>query len=119
MAREFKKEIYKLSAGFPSDEKYGYTSQIRRASYSITVNLAEGTGRSSNQDKAHFTNMAYASALEVLDHLIGVYDLDMITHERYVDLRQKMDKIINKLNALYKHQLNDPQTLKNRLKSDR
>ena len=85
---------------------------------SISVNLAEGSGRASSNDKAHYTNMSYTSALEVIDHLIGVYDLNYISEEAYVSLRQDLDHIINKLNALYKYQINQKSGLKSHLKND-
>lgn len=71
LARVFRKDMYLVTKNFPGEEKFGLTSQIRRAASSITVNLAEGSGRASTMDKAHFTNMAITSALEVIDHLIG------------------------------------------------
>jgi four helix bundle protein len=49
-ARKFRVEIKKLTLGFPSDEKYELTSQIRRSSSSIATNLAEGSGRASAND---------------------------------------------------------------------
>ncbi|MEZ5031439.1 MAG: four helix bundle protein [Saprospiraceae bacterium] len=117
LARAFKKEIYQITLRFPSEEKFGYTSQIRRAAPSITVNLAEGSGRASNVDKANFTNMAYTSALEVIDHLIGVYDLEFISEELYTSLRIDLDHIINKLNALYKYQMKQETSLKQKIKT--
>ena len=118
LARVFKTRIYKMTDTFPDHEKYGYSSQLRRASMSISVNLAEGSGRASSNDRAHFTNMSYTSALEVIDHLIGVYDLNYISEEAYVSLRQDLDHIINKLNALYKYQINQKSGLKSHLKND-
>ena len=118
LARVFKTRIYKMTDTFPVHEKYGYSSQLRRASMSISVNLAEGSGRASSNDRAHFTNMSYTSALEVIDHLIGVYDLNYISEEAYVSLRQDLDHIINKLNALYKYQINQKSGLKSHLKND-
>ena len=117
LARALKKEIYMITHSFPGEEKFGYTSQIRRASSSITMNLAEGSGRASNTDKAHFTNMAYTSALEVIDHLIGVRDLEFISEEAYTSLRLDLDHIINKLNALYKYQMKIETSLKQKVKT--
>jgi four helix bundle protein len=118
LARMYKKEIYILSRKFPSEEKFGYISQLRRSASSISTNLAEGSGRSSNQDKAHFTNIAFTSALEVIDHLVGAYDLEFITESEYIAFRQKLDVIIKKLNRLYQYQINDTTTLKSRLKDN-
>ena len=117
LARVFKTRIYRMTETFPDYEKYGYSSQLRRSAMSISVNLAEGSGRASSNDKAHFTNMSYTSALEVIDHLIGVYDLNYISEEAYVSLRQDLDHIINKLNALYKYQVNQKSNLKSQMKN--
>lgn len=62
--------------------------------------------------------MSYTSALEVIDHLIGVYDLKYIFEEVYISLRQGLDHIINKLNALYKYQISQKSNLKSHLKND-
>ena len=100
------KEVYKITSKFPDEEKYGLISQIRRATNSIGANLAEGTSRISNKDKAHFTTMAYSSTMEVLNHLIISKELNFITNEKYFELRDIIYKISNMLNALRKSQLN-------------
>lgn len=58
-------EIYKLSDSFPKSEEYNLKSQIKRAMVSVSLNIAEGKGRSSAKDFAHFLNMASASLTEV------------------------------------------------------
>lgn len=105
LARELRNEIYSISIEFPSHEKYGVISQIRKAANSITDNLAEGSGRASSTDRAHFVNIAYASSLEVINQLITSHDQKYITTELYEDLRVRMDHLINKLNAFYRYQL--------------
>ena len=69
-AKELSKVIYTVTKDFPSDEKFGLTSQLRRASISICSNIAEGSARKTNKDKAHFTTMAFSSAVEVLNQVI-------------------------------------------------
>lgn len=58
-------EIYKLSDSFPKSEEFNLKSQIKRAIVSVSLNIAEGKGRSSAKDFAHFLNMASASLTEV------------------------------------------------------
>jgi four helix bundle protein len=112
MARKFKIEIKLMGRLFPNDEKFELTSQINRCSSSISANLAEGSGRASNLDQAHFTNMSYSSGLEIIDHLNTALDMQYINNQKYTTLRVELDKILGKLSALYKFQLNNTSTLK-------
>ena len=106
-----------MSQLFPKEERFELTSQINRSSASISANLAEGSGRSSNFDQAHFTNISFASALEVIDHLNASLDLAYISKETYKLTRIKMDEVINKLNSLYKFQIRNVGTLKTKVKN--
>jgi four helix bundle protein len=104
-----------MSQGFLKEEKFDLISQINRSSASISANLAEGSGRSSNFDQAHFTNMSYSTALETIDHLNTALDMKYINLDKYTELRIKLDAILNKLNSLYKYQINNKETLKKRV----
>jgi four helix bundle protein len=104
-AKEFSKLIYEITTKFPDTEKYGLLSQLRRASLSITSNIAEGSARRSYKDKAHFTTLAFSSAVEVLNHLIISFELDYISEDDYLKLREMLESITNKLNALRKYQI--------------
>ena len=115
VARKFKIEIKMMSRLFPNEERFDLTSQINRSSASISANIAEGSGRSSNFDQAHFTNISYTSALETIDHLNTALDMNYINMEKYTELRINLDSILNKLNALYKFQINNKDTLKKRV----
>ena len=116
LAMAFKLDMYKITKTFPSEERFVLTSQIRRAADSITSNLAEGSGRASNVDKAHFTNVSHTSALELISHMISSYELEYISDVLYVEYRVKLDRIINMLENLYKYQLNSEISLKDKLK---
>lgn len=115
LARKFKIDIKLMSQLFPKEERFDLISQINRASASISANLAEGSGRSSNFDQAHFTNMSYSTALETIDHLHTALDMKYIKEEKYTELRIKLDAILNKLNSLYKYQINNKETLKKKV----
>lgn len=100
---------------FPKEERFDLISQINRSSASISANLAEGSGRSLNFDQAHFTNICFASGLETIDHLNTAIDMKYISEEKYSELRIKLDAILSKLNALYKYQINNKETLKKKM----
>jgi four helix bundle protein len=100
------KYIYRITENFPSEEKFGLISQLRRASVSILSNLTEGTSRKTNKDKAHFTTISFSSAMEVLNQLIISKELGFISENETILARQKIEKITNMLNALRNPQLN-------------
>lgn len=99
-ARQFTVFIYKLTSSFPGEEKFGLVSQIRRACISIASNIAEGSARKSAKDQANFYQIAYSSALEVLNQLIISTDLQLISNEHLIICREKIESLSNKLNAL-------------------
>jgi four helix bundle protein len=78
---------YKLTASFPSDERFGLTSQLRRASVSIGSNVAEGCKRASPADTAHFMNIAEGSSAESMS------EFDIARRLRYVSERQAVEII--------------------------
>jgi four helix bundle protein len=105
-SKKLTKDIYVITKKFPSDEKFGLTSQLRRASISVCSNIAEESVRKTNKDKAHFTIMAFSSALEVLNQIIIAHELEFIGLKEYKDLREQIESITNKLNALRNYQIN-------------
>ena len=104
-ARELALEIYKITKLFPKDELFGITSQMRRCSVSAASNLAEGSGRNSMKDKARFTEIAYGSALELLNQLILSFDFEYIEEQKYIEIREKITEVTVLINGLYKSQL--------------
>jgi four helix bundle protein len=74
-AQEFVLAVYTFTAGFPKQETYGLTSQIRRAAVSIPANIAEGFRRRGKADKARFMNLAEGSLEECRYYLILAQDL--------------------------------------------
>ncbi len=104
-SRIFILDIYKLTSKFPSNELFGITSQIKRSSSSIATNIAEGTSRNTNKDKAHFLTISYSSAMETLNHLIISKDLNYVTENEYIVCRDKIEKICNQINSLKKYYL--------------
>src|SRR3989344_5633795 len=76
-------DVYKISKLFPREEVFGLTSQIRRASVSITSNLAEGFGRQSYKDKNNFYQMAFGSIIEVRNQLLIARDVGYINDSNF------------------------------------
>ncbi len=89
-AKEVVKKTYKLLKIFPAEERYAMCDQLRRASVSITSNIAEGINRYSVKEKAHFIEMAYGSLMEVSSQFEIAEDLGYIT----TDDRMSMDELI-------------------------
>ena len=89
-AKEVVKRTYKLLRKFPPEEKYAMCDQLRRASISITSNIAEGVNRFSIKDKSHFIEIAYGSLMEVSSQFEIAEELGYIS----TDDRQNMDQLI-------------------------
>ena len=106
-SKNLTKIIYQTTSLFPENEKFGLTSQLRRASISVCSNLAEGSARITPKDKAHFSTMAYSSLIEVLNQLIISFELDFINESHYLNLRIIIESLSNKINSLRKYQLNE------------
>ena len=66
---EFADSVYKATDSFPSHELYGLSSQLRRASVSISSNIAEGSGLGSNKEFQRFIGISYGSLMECLSQL--------------------------------------------------
>lgn len=78
-ARKLVVSVYQCSSTFPRDERFGLTSQLTRAAVSVANNLAEGCGRSSLKDQAHYSSQAHGSLMETASDLIVATDLQFTT----------------------------------------
>ena len=92
--------IYKVTKGFPKEEIYGLTSQIRRASMSVPTNIAEGCGRNTDADFARFLQIAMGSASETEYQLLLSHDLEFLTKEQYEKLNTDVTEIKRMLTSL-------------------
>ncbi|MBR5911536.1 MAG: four helix bundle protein [Bacteroidales bacterium] len=97
---QFALNIYKKTKSFPKEELFGITSQIRRAATSIPFNIAEGCGRRSDAEFAHFLNIAAGSASEVEEELLLSYDLGFLDETAYEQLNSDVNDIKAMLNKL-------------------
>ena len=99
-AMELVRLVYRLSKGFPTDERYALTDQLRRAAVSIPSNIAEGCGRTSRKDYAHFLSIARGSLYETMTQLQIAQDLGYI--EISEDLKVLSDDVGKILTTLMK-----------------
>jgi four helix bundle protein len=79
-AREMVRQVYKLLKNFPKEEQFAMCDQLRRASVSVTSNIAGGVNRYSVKEKAHFLEMSYSSLMEVMSQLEIANDLGYISN---------------------------------------
>ena len=99
-AHELTLAVYQLTATFPREERYGLSSQLRRAGSSIAANLAEGCGRNGDAELARFCSMAMGSASELEYHLLLGRDLKLIKGKDYEALDQRTTELKRMLAAL-------------------
>ncbi|MEI7579434.1 MAG: four helix bundle protein [bacterium] len=95
--------IYHFSLQFPIEEKYGLTSQLRRAAISITSNIAEGYGRLTIKDKIRFYVITSGSITEVSNLLYLARDLYYITPKEFDNFGIKLQEIYRLTNSLIRH----------------
>jgi four helix bundle protein len=86
-------EVYKATERFPKEEKYGLTSQIRRAAVSVPANIAEGAGRYSQKEFAHFVSNAQGSASELETELIIAHRLGYLSEALFIQLITDLERI--------------------------
>jgi four helix bundle protein len=97
-AREFSNRIYKVVMRFPDSERYRLTSQMTRAAYSVALNIAEGSGRDTNQDFNRFLGIAMGSVFEVASTSFLALDcgyVDQDSHDALYEEAQTLAKSIN------------------------
>ena len=105
-AYEFAKEIYNIAKGFPKDEQFGLTSQIKRAATSIPLNIAEGYGKATGgKELVRFLLMARGSSAEVEVLLNFIKDFGYITEVDYKQYSMNYEEIGKMLTGLI-HSIN-------------
>lgn len=92
--------VYSATQGFPRDELFGLTSQLRRSASSIPANIAEGCGRGTNADFARSLQIAMGSASELEYHLLMARDLGLLDRVSYESLSAQVIEVKRMLAAL-------------------
>lgn len=96
-------DIYKETDTFPKEEKFGLTSQIRKAAVSVPANIAEGAARQSKKEFAHFLSNAQGSASELSTELLIARRLNYLGEENYVTMQKKLDSVGRMIVGLARH----------------
>lgn len=99
---EYAKAVYALTATFPGSELYGLTSQLRRASISISSNIAEGSGRQTRTDFARYVGIAYGSLMETVSQLYLAKELGFVKETDFESIANAADELSRMLSGLQK-----------------
>ena len=102
LARHFNHRVYAAAKTFPETERYALCQQLRRASVSVSSNIAEGSGRNSDIDFAHFLEIAYGSLMEVVSQLFIASDEGYLDGSTLDSLLTDADLLAAKLVSLSK-----------------
>jgi four helix bundle protein len=93
-------DVYKLTRGFPRDEMYGMTSQIRRSSASIAANIAEGYGRENRGSFVQYLRIAQGSLKETETHLLLSERVGLLKRKQIESLLEQSDELGRMLRSL-------------------
>ena len=99
---EFADRVYQLTATFPADERFDLVSQLRRATVSISSNIAEGSCRSSRKDFARFVEVAYGSLMETVSQMHIAHRQKMTTESQlheFCSLAEQLAKMLSGLKS--------------------
>jgi len=102
LSHEMTLKIYKLTKDFPVEERFGLISQMRRAAYSVPMNLAEGSHRLNTKEYRQFVGFSKGSAGEMKYQLLLTKDLEYIDEDTYNELRSSYERISQMLTGLAK-----------------
>ncbi len=98
----FANDIYTLTSRYPDAEKFGLTNQLRRASVSVSSNIAEGSSRTSSKEYSRFVEIAYGSVMEVVSQLCISFKLSYIQRTDFDKLTLAADELAKMLSGLRK-----------------
>ena len=95
-------EIFETAKAFPEEDKFGLISQMRRAAYSVPMNLMEGAHRLGRKEYRQFVSIAKGSAGEIKYQLLLVKDLKYISENKYTNLLPEYERVSQMLTKLAK-----------------
>ena len=94
------KQVYALLKQFPREEQYALCDQLRRAVISVPSNIAEGSGRTSAKDQAHFLEMAFGSLMEVDCQMDIAKDLGYVSLDEHEEVTVQISKVAALLSGM-------------------
>jgi len=100
LAIEYSDDVYATTRSFPSDERFGLTNQLRRASVSISSNIAEGSSRSSRTEFGRFIEIAFGSLLETVSQLSIAKRQNFLDQPNFDRLYAAADRLSRMLSGL-------------------
>lgn len=105
LSMELSRTVYRLTAAFPKDERFGLVSQMRRAAVSIPSNIAEGAARDSDNEFRNFLSIARSSLSELDTQLDLSYDLGFIPERFQSELDGLLSRVDRMLYALHRKKI--------------
>ena len=99
-AAAFADAVYSVTRKFPGDERFGLSSQMRRASVSISSNIAEGSGRVSDKDFGRFVEIAYGSVMEIVSQTHIALQQGFLSQSEFEELYQQAEELSRMLSGL-------------------
>ncbi len=96
LSMELSRVVYRLTTGYPSEERFGLVSQMRRAAVSVPSNIAEGAARDSNNEFRHFLSIARSSLSELDTQLDLSQDIGFVTETS----RSEIDRLLTRIDKM-------------------
>lgn len=100
------KKLYKITKNWPKEERYGLTSQVRRAAVSIPANIAEGVGRGGPNEAAHFGNISLGSLYELQTLIQIANELEYMDDNVYSELKNELSVLAKRISSFVSYQKN-------------
>ncbi len=99
LAVKYASKVYDVTDSFPQKEVFGLTQQIKRAAVSVSLNIAEGSGRDSNKDFKRFLGMAVSSIFEVVSGFAIALDREYVTKRNDQEIYNDSEVLAKKINS--------------------
>lgn len=106
-AIELSKMVYQITQNYPVEEKYGLITQMRRSAVSVASNIAEGAGRNSNKEFAHFLGIARGSSYELQTQIIISLQLNYLKGSNSDEMLKIIDEIQKMIYGFTKSLISD------------